>query len=132
KLRLQKEGVRVFDPGDAFLQQKNGTASAPLYLEADTHWRPETMEQIAENLAAFIQTSASPSDATLQIETKEISGLGDIVRMLKLPASQNLYRPEKVTIHEISSRGAPWHSSKDADILLLGDSFSNIFSLSAL
>ena len=132
KARLQKEGVRVFDPGDAFVQQKSGTTSASLYLETDTHWRPETMEGVAENLAAFIQIPAVAGEAALQIEPKEISGLGDIVRMLKLPASQNLYRPEKVTIHEVSSRSGSWRSSKDADILLLGDSFSNIFSLSAL
>jgi alginate O-acetyltransferase complex protein AlgJ len=132
KARLQKERVRVFDPGDAFLQQKSDQPSASVYLETDTHWRPETMERIAENLAAFIQTPASPGDATLQVEAKEINGLGDIVRMLKLPASQNLYLQEKVTIHEISARGGPWRASKEADILLLGDSFSNIFSLSAL
>ncbi len=132
KERLQKEGVRVFDPGDAFLQQKSGTTGEAVYLETDTHWRPETMERIAENLATFIQTPASPGDATLQVEAKEINGLGDIVRMLKLPASQNLYLQEKVTIHEISARGGPWRASKEADILLLGDSFSNIFSLAAL
>ena len=132
KARLQKAGVRVFDPGDAFLQQKGGEPSGSVYLETDTHWRPEAMEQIAENLAAFIRTPASPGDATLKVEPKELSGLGDIVRMLKLPASQNSYRLQKVTIHEVSARGGPWRSSKDADILLLGDSFSNIFSLSAL
>ena len=52
--------------------------------------------------------------------------------MLRLPPSQNLYRPEKVTIHEVLSGNAIWRPSKDADILLLGDSFSNIFSLDAL
>src|SRR5205823_3945902 len=56
------------------------------------------------------------------------SDLGDIARMLKLPASQNPYPAETVTIHEVAS----WRPSKDADILLLGDSFSNIFSLAAL
>src|SRR5436305_11932456 len=132
KARLQKEGVRVFDPGDAFLQQKGGEPSGSVYLETDTHWRPETMEQIAENLAAFIRAPASPGDATLTVEPKELSGLGDIVRMLKLPASENSHRLQKVTIHEVSARGGPWRSSKDADILLLGGSFSNIFSLSAL
>jgi alginate O-acetyltransferase complex protein AlgJ len=132
KARLQKEGVRVFDPGDAFLQQKSGTTGEAVYLETDTHWRPETMERIAENLAAFIKTPATPGDATLQVEAKEINGLGDIVRMLKLPASQNFYHSERVTVHEVSARGGPWRASKDADILLLGDSFSNIFSLSAL
>jgi hypothetical protein len=52
--------------------------------------------------------------------------------MLTLPPSQNLYLPEKVRIHEVLSRNAMWRPSNDADILFLGDSFSNIFSLHAL
>ena len=70
--------------------------------------------------------------APVQVSEKEISGLGDIARMLRLPPSQNLYRPENVTIHEVLSGNATWRPSRDADILLLGDSFSNIFSLEAL
>jgi alginate O-acetyltransferase complex protein AlgJ len=37
-----------------------------------------------------------------------------------------------VTIHEVAAGNAPWRASKETDILLLGDSFSNIFSLDAL
>jgi alginate O-acetyltransferase complex protein AlgJ len=48
--------------------------------------------------------------------------------MLKLPEKENHYPAETVTIHEVPS----WRASKDAEILLLGDSFSNIFSLAAL
>ena len=126
KARLENAGVRVFDPGPSMMRRKNG---ASLYLESDTHWRPETMEFAAENLAALIPPSTPAPRAPLQLAKKEISGLGDIARMLRLPPSQNLYLPEKVTIQEVSSRNAPWRPSKDAGILLLGDSFSNIFSL---
>jgi alginate O-acetyltransferase complex protein AlgJ len=52
--------------------------------------------------------------------------------MLRLPPAQSIYRPEKVTIHEVFSGNVMWSPSKGADILLLGDSFSNIFSLDAL
>src|SRR5437016_12023671 len=84
------------------------------------------MESTAENLAAFI---SQPSSATtLQVNKRTISGVGDIARMLKVPESKSGFRPETVTIHEVS----PWRVSKDADILLLGDSFSNIYSLAAL
>jgi alginate O-acetyltransferase complex protein AlgJ len=61
-----------------------------------------------------------------------MTGVGDIARMLKLPESQSLFQPETVTIHEVLAGNAPWRPSKTADILLLGDSFSNIFSLAAL
>jgi alginate O-acetyltransferase complex protein AlgJ len=120
KSRLQKAGVRIFDPA-TFLKP----GAAPLYLETDTHWRPETMELVAQNLAALIKEQSA---SALPVTSRTISGTGDIARMLKLPESQNTYPAETVRIHEVAS----WHSSKDADILLLGDSFSNIFSLEAL
>ena len=69
---------------------------------------------------------------SLQVSAKEVTGVGDIARMLKLPESQSIYQPETVTIHEVLAGNAPWRPSKTADILLLGDSFSNIFSLGAL
>jgi SGNH hydrolase-like domain, acetyltransferase AlgX len=132
KARLENAGVRVFDPSPSLIQRKTALGHSPLYLESDTHWRPETMEFVSINLAAFIQVKPSAQRSTLQIVGKEISGLGDIARMLRLPPSQNLYRPENVTIQEVLSGNATWRPSKDADILLLGDSFSNIFSLEAL
>jgi hypothetical protein len=121
KVRLERARVRVFDPATSWSR-----GESPLYLETDTHWRPETMESVAENLAAFIQPSSVA--ATLQVNQRTISGVGDIARMLKLPESQKSFPSETITIHEVS----PWRASKDADILLLGDSFSNIYSLAAL
>ena len=125
KTQLENAGMRVFDPGSALIQR-----SPPLYLETDTHWRPETMEFVAENLAAFIRTPQRST--TLQMAERTVSGVGDIARMLKLPKSDNAYPAETVTIHEITAANLPWRSSKESEILLLGDSFSNIFSLTAL
>jgi alginate O-acetyltransferase complex protein AlgJ len=132
KGRLENAGVRVFDPAPFLMQRKTALSGAPLYLETDTHWRPETVEHVAETLATMIPPSASTPRAPFQLAEKEVSGLGDIARMLRLPPEQNLYRPEKVTIHEVLPGNTIWRSSTDADILLLGDSFSNIFSLDAL
>ena len=132
KARLEKAGVRVFDPSALMIQRKTTGHPLPLYLKSDTHWRPETMEFVAENLAAFIHGSPSAQHADLQIADKEISAFGDIARMLRLPPSQDLYPLEKITIHEVLSGSTIWRPSKDAEILLLGDSFSNIFSLEAL
>ena len=122
KARLEQAGVRVFDPATSWSRSESS-----LYLETDTHWRPETMEAVAENVATLIKEPSSP-ETTLQVNKRTISGVGDIARMLKLPESKSGFRPETVTIHEVS----PWRASKDADILLLGDSFSNIYSLAAL
>lgn len=132
KARLESAGVRVFDPGPLLIQHKTGIGNTPLYLETDTHWRPEAMEFVVENLATLIPSSSANRSATLQIAEREIRGLGDIAKMLRLPSSQTAYGMEKVTIHEVSSGNAPWRPNHEADILLLGDSFSNIFSLDAL
>jgi alginate O-acetyltransferase complex protein AlgJ len=125
--RLTKEGIPVFD-ANALLSQH----PRPLYLESDTHWRPETMEFVADQLAAFIHPPTSAPRVPLQLAQKEIDGVGDIARMLKLPPWQNIYRPERVAIHEVSTGNVAWRPNKEADVLLLGDSFSNIFSLPAL
>ena len=140
--RLENAGVRIFDPRPLLIQRKASLNNAPLYLATDTHWRPETMEFVVENLAAFISSfpasasASSPLASTpslsLQVVEKEINGVGDIARMLRLPPDQTQYPPEKVMIHEVSSGNTPWRPNKEADILLLGDSFSNIFSLEAL
>jgi SGNH hydrolase-like domain, acetyltransferase AlgX len=122
KNRLEKAGVRVFDPSTSL-----PTGNTPLFLETDTHWRPETMEVVAKNLAMAINSQPASTTPT-QVTDRTVKGRGDIARMLKLEEANNRYPAETVTIHEITS----WRSSKDADILLLGDSFSNIFSLSAL
>lgn len=132
KARLESEGIRVFDPGPALIQHKRSLGNRSLYLETDTHWRPETMELVAENLAAMIPGSSSLEPTPLKIVNKEVSALGDVARMLRLPASQDIYRPEQITIHQVLSNNSYWRPNKDAEILLLGDSFSNIYSLDAL
>ena len=129
KERLADAGVRVFDPTPLLMQRKKQLGSSPLYLQTDTHWRPETMEFIAQKLAEFIGRQKSTRDSSMQIMSKEITATGDVATMLKLPPGKNIYPPEKVTIHEVTSGNASWRSSSDADILFLGDSFSNIFSL---
>src|SRR5262245_52652110 len=59
KARLEREKVRVFDPAP-FLMERGSNGHR--YLETDTHWRPETMEIVAERLADSLQLpQAAPS-----------------------------------------------------------------------
>ena len=127
KERLKADGVRVFDPKPWLVE--NGRSS-PSYLKADTHWRPEAMETIANYLAPLVGNceKKSPFEAI----DRQIKGIGDIARMLKLPDEQLANYSEEVTIHEVTAGNPPWRPDKNSDVLLLGDSFSNIFSLPAL
>jgi alginate O-acetyltransferase complex protein AlgJ len=52
--------------------------------------------------------------------------------MLRLPPNEQPERPQRVTIHQVTDRGALWRPTKNAEVLVLGDSFANMFSLSAL
>ena len=63
---------------------------------------------------------------------RQVDTLGDIALMLKLPADQTVYQPQTVTIHQVNVGNAPWRATPSADVLLLGDSFSNIFSLEGM
>ena len=131
KARLANKDVHVFDP-EPLLMRHKADHSEPLYLEADTHWRPETMEFIAGELAREIKLPASVHALTLQTTEKKITALGDLARMLKLSPTETSQHRQEVTIRQITAGNGAWRASKDADVLLLGDSFSNIFSLEGL
>ena len=136
---LRRENVIVFDLADRLARDANGAA---MYLVTDTHWRPETMERAAEMLGAFIESQIalppSPSAAgavrePLHVEAREVSNVGDTAAMLDLTPGHRLNRPESVTIRRVlDSDGAPWQPSRSADVLVLGDSFSNIYSLASM
>ena len=119
---LRGDGVLVFEPSREMQ-----------YLVTDTHWRPEAMQRVAEALVVFLdenvrlQPAASPGYTS---ERREARNTGDTAAMLDLPKDQTLYPQERVTLRFIVDRaGDPWRSSRDADVLLLGDSFTNMYSL---
>jgi alginate O-acetyltransferase complex protein AlgJ len=129
KARLEREKVRVFDPAPLLMERgRNGL----LYLQTDTHWRPETMEFVAQRLADFLQLPPAAGSSLPSIVEREIIARGDIAAMLKLSRADKFSPPEKVTIRQVVAGNALWRPSKDADVLLLGDSFSNIFSFEAM
>ena len=125
KTQLEREKVRLFDPAPSLMERGR---SRPLYLDTDTHWRPETMEFVAERLADFLQLPAAAESTAPSIVEKEIVARGDIAAMLKLTRGDKFFPPEKVTIRQVVTGNGLWRPSKEADVLLLGDSFSNIFS----
>jgi alginate O-acetyltransferase complex protein AlgJ len=53
--------------------------------------------------------------------------------MLDLPGGQHLYPPERVLLSRVvNDDGSAWRSDRAADVLLLGDSFANIYSLASM
>jgi alginate O-acetyltransferase complex protein AlgJ len=62
----------------------------------------------------------------------EVTNAGDTVVMLDLPSRQQIYPPERVLISRVVTPEGPWRSDRAADVLVLGDSFSNIYSLESM
>jgi alginate O-acetyltransferase complex protein AlgJ len=133
--QLRRDGVLVFDPADVFTADRS-EAGAPYYLATDTHWRPEAMQQVAQRLAEYLRARVSLSPVPRGgdvAEPRELEKLGDGGVMLGLPRGQTRYPPEAVTVRRVThADGTVWRPSASADVLLLGDSFTNIYSLSTL
>ncbi len=133
--RLRKAGVAVVDCAPLLAEATRKTGQ-PQYLAGDTHWRPEAMDQAAELLAAAIRaTGLLSSDGTTEYrrETAQVSAVGDLRLLLKFPASRGAPVLETVHIRPvISPDGDLWLPGRNAEILVLGDSFSNIYSLPSM
>lgn len=128
---LRRAGVRVFDPSDAMAAERH---VSPQYLATDTHWTPEAMETTAAG-AAGIASAELPAvqDPGYRVERAEVRGVGDVARMLDLPEFATLLQPASVWLRRVlQPDGSLWRASRNADVLLLGDSFSNIFSLESM
>jgi alginate O-acetyltransferase complex protein AlgJ len=130
---LRRAGVDVFDPAPARVRRDQIR-----FLAQDTHWTPDYMDEIASLLAdharnrAVLPPLSAPPSYSLQ--AVQVSRVGDLVDMLALPESQRIFLPQTVTIQRVmdSSTGQAWKSDPEADVLLLGDSYTNIYSSSSL
>ena len=129
---LRSAGVVVLEPAVALARERAG---GPLYLATDTHWRPEAVEAAAEELGRMLNPVALPNVPApgYRIERLEVRHVGDAARMLDLRDLTSLVPPESVWLRRIlNPDGTQWRSVRAADVLLLGDSFSNIYSLESM
>jgi len=130
---LRAAGVAVLDA------RKSAPPShdQPLYLVQDTHFAPAYMERIASDLAKLVSDlhvlPTLTDKPSLHAVEQPASRVGDLVDMLKLPEDQQVFQPQRVLIHQVQdASGTPWEPDAAADVLLLGDSFTNIFTLEGM
>ena len=129
---LANAGILVFDPSSRTLRP----GEPPFFLTQDTHWTPAWMEAVAAELGRFLVAHAAiphtPGAGVRRWRTvaKTVSRVGDVTDMLGLPDGQTLLLPATVTVHEVQDpSGVPFQPNEHASVLLLGDSFTNVFSL---
>jgi alginate O-acetyltransferase complex protein AlgJ len=130
---MEAAGVLLFDPAPFLTERGNALNGSQQFLETDTHWTPEAMQFVAEQLAAFIDSRCplpTRRPMTFGERRLDVENLGDIAVMLHLPDHQTLFPRERVKVRQISNLdGWAWSPDETADVLLLGDSYTNIYSL---
>ncbi len=108
----------------------------PSFLRSDTHWTPSTMQWVAGHIGAELNNKLTWKDSdhiSTEIKMLSASNQGDIAAMLDLPQRWNPYPDESVAIERVlQTDGSLWQVEKSAEVLVLGDSFSNIYSLDAM
>ena len=131
---LEAAGTAVFHVAGS-LAALRGEGGAPLYLATDTHWRPRTVRRVAADLAAFVEREAALSEPSIDYRLRpvEVTNRGDTARLLGLGPAAPRFPPETVRVERVeTAEGAPWSPAREAEVLLLGDSFTNVFSLRSL
>ena len=131
---LQAADVYVFDPVPILHERKIRTGASQ-YLATDTHWRPEAMDAVAAALADYLQPFLSENEERQSHQRGAVahSGMGDLALMLDLVTPQRLFPPEPVQIEQVLLEdGQFWRPQERAAVLVLGDSFSNIFSFAPM
>ena len=133
---LASQNIIILDVRPRLAEIWRTTGNA--YLATDTHWAPEAMSAIAtmlgERLIGLIAEHADlPGSQEYQSLAQSILGTGDISRMLTLPAGSDLYPAAQVQIEQIlTGTGEFWQPDRNSPVLLLGDSFANIYSAVSL
>ena len=124
---MRQAGVTVVYPAETMWRARHGT---PLYLKQDTHWTPEGMALAANELLEVLDADLSGAEG-LASQPVQVTRNGDLYDMLGLPEYLRAPLPrQSVTVQQvIDASGRPIEPDMQSPVVLLGDSFTNIYSL---
>ncbi len=124
-------GVTVVDVAADLTAASNGGAGLQ-YLRTDTHWTPAAMALTATRVADVVRglgVLPERGPAGFQSRDLEVSAQGDLARILDVPPGDPTWGKETVHVRAVlDAAGVPWRTADHADVLLLGDSFTNIYA----
>lgn len=126
--RLKKAGVTVVNPMQSLFELNK---TIPAFLRTDTHWSPEGMKTAATLLAQSIgEDYSSMHSATYNAVDSTVCHRGDIYSMLRLAKDVKWIPTEQIKTETVLDAAGLFHCrQKQAEILLMGDSFTNIYSV---
>lgn len=134
KQTLEAGGVLVFDSAKALSEAKADHRDGT-YLKTDSHWNPVGMKRVASGVASYLldQKLVEKGMVAAQETSTNARNAGDLLRMLRLPEQVSKTWEETTQISVVRrADGAPWLPDRHAPVLVLGDSFCNIFSLKGM
>jgi alginate O-acetyltransferase complex protein AlgJ len=133
--QLQAADVWVADVAE-WMREYQLKHQQPAFLQTDTHWTPSAMQWVAHQVSIELDNKLTWKKSDPKFTEKKklpVSNQGDIAAMLDLPVTWNPYPIESIITEQVvQADGSLWHASGDAEVLVLGDSFSNIYSLAAM
>ncbi|MCP5488714.1 MAG: hypothetical protein H7A43_08690 [Verrucomicrobia bacterium] len=131
--RCSDAGITVADVA-GWLKDEQTASGRPAYLYTDTHWTPEAMALVAERLADLVREKTGWAPVPLTpVERTVVTNRGDVAAMLTFPSGFHPFPEETVTVSRVVDReGGWWRADPGAEVLVLGDSFSNIYSLEGM
>ena len=131
---LTDTGVEVVDLLEVFGQARDdgsATSTEPLYLARDTHWTPTGMQLAVRTIANRIRELGWAQAGELDYELRPIpvKRNGDVVEMLQSPGVNRLFDPQGIACQQVivAATGEPYRDELSSPILVLGDSFLEIY-----
>ena len=131
--RLEAGGIQLLDIRQ-LLYDYEKTSSAS-YLKTDTHWSPQAVTLVAKALSDYLLEKDPHLKGKTQyrLNREPLSGSGDLVSMLRLPEASETFPPLQLEVPIVSQKnGMIWKPDKESLLLLLGDSYTNIYSTPGL
>lgn len=128
--KLRQSGIDVLDLSDLFWLMKD---QQQVFLKQDTHWTQAAVQAAAKKVAGRIKTKDwfAGVQGELNFTNSEINRQhqGDLVGMLELLDVQQFFKNEQQTLQIIidTATGKPVANDSRSPIVLLGDSFVNIY-----
>lgn len=134
---LEEAGVTVLDLAPLMVEWADSTT---VFMKQDTHWNPRAMERSAREVSDAIRTREWFAELDslpnrFSYAPSKAASLGDLVEKLDLPAGSHRFDVERVSLTHVintTTREPVDIYDRESPIVLLGDSFTNIFSAEAM